>query len=554
METTGMTSIPGEQHFGARPEACRDTDHYREEYIESFVDKWDELIDWDSRAASEGDFFIRFLREHGARRILDVATGTGFHSVRLMEAGFDVVSADGSAEMLAKAFQNGRRRGHILRTVLSDWRQLNRDIHGRYDAVICLGNSFTHLFNEHDRRKALAEFYSALNHDGVLILDQRNYDAILDHGYSSKHTFYYCGNNISVYPEHVDPGLTRFRYGFPDKSVYHLNMFPLRKPYVRRLMREVGFQEIRTYGDFQETYREHEPDFFVHCASKNYTETPVIADDNYSSAVATARDYYNSDDADRFYHRVWGGEDIHVGLYESDTEAIFDASRRTVAHMADLVGEVSPGQRILDMGSGYGGAARYLAGNFGARVVALNLSEVENARAHAMNAAQNLDHLIDSVSGSFEEVPYPDEYFDVVWSQDAFLHSGDRRCAIRDAARVLKPGGLFIFTDPMQTDTCPDGVLQPILDRLHLQTLGSPAFYREQCRDAGLQELGFEEHSEQLRRHYGRVLQETELREPELEGEISPEYIQRMKRGLRHWVDGSLRGYLCWGIFRFRKA
>ncbi len=267
-----MSSTATRQSFGPAPVECRETDHYREEYIKGFVDKWDELIDWDSRAASEGDFFIRLLAERGANRVLDVATGTGFHSVRLIEAGFDVVSADGSAEMLAKAFENGRRRGHILRTVESDWRSLNRDVHGRYDAVICLGNSFTHLFKERDRRKTLAEFYSALNHDGVLILDQRNYDAILDHGYSSAHTFYYCGDNISVYPEHVDAGLARFRYAFPDESVYHLNMYPLRKAYVRRLMREVGFQDIRTYGDFKETYRDSEPDFFIHCADKRYVD------------------------------------------------------------------------------------------------------------------------------------------------------------------------------------------------------------------------------------------------------------------------------------------
>ncbi|TVP92690.1 MAG: class I SAM-dependent methyltransferase [Thioalkalivibrio sp.] len=261
-----------QQDFGDTPIERRETDNYRAEYVTSFVDKWDELIDWDSRASSEGDFFIQVLKDRGAKRVLDVAAGTGFHSVQLMEAGFDVVTADGSPEMLAKAFENGRKRGHILRTTQADWRWLNRDIYGRYDAVVCLGNSFTHLFMENDRRKALAEFYSALNHDGVLILDQRNYDAILDHGYSSSHTYYYCGDNVSVAPEHVDEGLARFQYSFPDKSTYHLNMFPLRKAYVRRLMREVGFQTVNTYGDFKETYHEAEPDFFIHVADKRYAE------------------------------------------------------------------------------------------------------------------------------------------------------------------------------------------------------------------------------------------------------------------------------------------
>ena len=258
------------QGFGDRPLKVRETDHYKEEYIHGFVEKWDELIDWDARARSEGSFYIDHLKQRGARKVLDVATGTGFHSVRLIEAGFDVVSADGSAQMLFKAFENARRRGHVLRTTQADWRMLNRDIHGRFDAVVCLGNSFTHLFDENDRRKALAEFYAALTHDGVLILDQRNYDTILDDGYSSKHTYNYCGDEVSVKPEHVDDGLARFKYGFPDGSTYHLNMYPLRKAYSQRLLREVGFQTVETYGDFQETHREEEPDFFVHVAEKRY--------------------------------------------------------------------------------------------------------------------------------------------------------------------------------------------------------------------------------------------------------------------------------------------
>jgi len=261
---------PLNQVFGRDPVKQRETGNYVQEYIKGFVDKWDALIDWDSRAESEGDFFIQTLKRYGARKVLDVATGTGFHSVRLLEAGFEVVSADGSPEMLAKAFENARRRGHILRTVQADWRWLNRDVHGEYDAIICLGNSFTHLFEERDRRKSLAEYYAKLKHDGILILDQRNYDRILDQGFSSKHTFYYCGDNVKAEPEHMDDGLARFRYEFPDTSVYYLNMYPLRREYTRRLLHEVGFQTVETYGDFQETYRADEPDFFIHVAEKTY--------------------------------------------------------------------------------------------------------------------------------------------------------------------------------------------------------------------------------------------------------------------------------------------
>jgi len=256
------------QNYGENPIAVRDSDHYQNEYIEGFVEKWDELINWQARSSSEGDFFIKTLKEHGAERVLDAATGTGFHSIRLTEAGFNVASVDGSVEMLVKAFENATRKDQILSTVHADWRWLTRTVQERFDAVICLGNSFTHLFAEEDRRKALAEFYSVLKHDGILILDQRNYDLILDEGFKSKHTYYYCGENVKAEPEYVDDGLARFRYQFPDQSVYHLNMFPLRKDYVRRLLHEVGFQEITTYGDFQETYHQDDPDFYIHVAKK----------------------------------------------------------------------------------------------------------------------------------------------------------------------------------------------------------------------------------------------------------------------------------------------
>jgi len=245
---------------------------YKKEYARSFVEKWDTLIDWDKRARGEGAFFIKTLEERGVTRILDVATGTGFHSVQLLKHGFDVTSVDGSPEMLGQAFQNAKDHGFVLKTVCSDWRWLGKDVAGLYDAVICLGNSFTHIFDEADRRKVLAEFYSVLAHDGVLILDQRNYDAILDRGYSSRHQYYYCGSDVVVEPVEMDGQCVRFEYRFADGDTHHLNLFPLRKDYTRRLLTEAGFTDVTTYGDFQETYRETEPDFFIHLAEKVYSE------------------------------------------------------------------------------------------------------------------------------------------------------------------------------------------------------------------------------------------------------------------------------------------
>ena len=537
----------------------RESDYYKQQYIHNFVEKWDQLINWDARAESEGDFFIRLLRERGVKRVLDVATGTGYHSIQLLKAGFEVASVEGSAEMLSRAFENGRREGFILRTVCADWRWLCRDVHARFDAVVCLGNSFTHLFTERDRRKALAEFYSVLKHDGVLVLDQRNYDAILDDGFDCKHIYYYCGDNVKAEPEHVDEGLARFRYEFPDGSIHHLNMCPIRKNYVRKLMKEVGFTNVNTYGDFKATYHDNEPDFLVHIAEKLYDrskETQSMAQSQYNEAVETARSYYNSEDADKFYYLVWGGTDIHIGIYDEEGISVRDASEKTVARMAkqlEDIGALDKNKRVLDIGSGYGGAGRFLAKNYGCSVSCLNLSERQNERARQANREENLEMLISVTDGSFESIPAPTESYDVVWSQDAILHSGHRVAVFEEVNRVLKPGGYFILTDPMAAGESRQQDLQPILDRIQLSSLGSLASYRKYADALGLEEVQWTDLTDQLTNHYGRIHQEIDKNYDFLIRHCTEEYLQNMKKGLNHWVEGGKSGKLQWGILIFKK-
>jgi sarcosine/dimethylglycine N-methyltransferase len=273
----------------------------------------------------------------------------------------------------------------------------------------------------------------------------------------------------------------------------------------------------------------------------------------YSNVVETARSYYNSDDADNFYFHVWGGEDIHIGLYEAPDESIAVASRRTVRRMADQIQGLGPDSHVLDLGAGYGGAARHLAQTYGCRVTALNLSEKENSRNREMNREQGLDHLIEVLDGSFESIPAGDNLFDLAWSQDAILHSGEREQVIGEIARVLRPGGELVFTDPMQADDCPAGVLQPVLDRIHLDSLGSIAFYREAAAHHGLREVDAIELTANLVTHYARVRDELEQTRQNLDGKVSEAYIERMLTGLGHWVDAGKRCYLRWGILHFRK-
>jgi sarcosine/dimethylglycine N-methyltransferase len=274
----------------------------------------------------------------------------------------------------------------------------------------------------------------------------------------------------------------------------------------------------------------------------------------HSEVVRTAREYYNSDDADAFYYNVWGGEDIHIGLYRCAGERIAIASERTVSTMAARLHRLDAQSHVVDLGAGYGGAARWLAARTGCRVTCVNLSETQNARNRALNEAAGLAKRIEVLDASFEDVPCPTDGFDVVWSQDSILHSGERARVLREIDRLLKPGGEVIFTDPMQADDCPDGVLAPVLERIHLDSLGSIAFYRQQALELGWHEVAVMPMTNELVSHYTRVREELVGRRAELLESVSSAFLERMVRGLGHWIDAGRRGYLAWGILHFRAA
>lgn len=272
-----------------------------------------------------------------------------------------------------------------------------------------------------------------------------------------------------------------------------------------------------------------------------------------SNTVDKARSYYDSDDADNFYFNVWGGEDIHVGLYEREGESIFEASRRTVERMAQTISDYPADSKILDLGAGYGGSARYLAREGGYNVTCLNLSVVQNDRNRKMNVEQGLDDKIDVVDGNFEELPFDDQAFNICWSQDALLHSADRKKVFQEVDRVVKPGGCFVLTDPMMREDAPMDVLKPVFERIHLDSMGTVEKYNAYMTELGWQPAEIEERTSDLVAHYSSVLRELESRTDELLKHCSPEYMERMKKGLRHWINAGMNQALFWGIMIFRK-
>lgn len=114
--------------------------------------------------------------------------------------------------------------------------------------------------------------------------------------------------------------------------------------------------------------------------------------------------------------------------------------RAATVNLAELLG-LSGNERVLDVGSGLGGPSRFLASRYGVRVSGIDLTA---EFVHVAELLTRLTGLVDRVDyrwGDALELPFADQSFDVVWSQNAAMNIADRDRLYREMHRVLKAGG-----------------------------------------------------------------------------------------------------------------
>jgi len=537
-------------------------DTYQKEYTKDFVSCWDDLIGWEGRAQSEAGFFHRLLGAYGVERVIDVATGTGFHAVMLAKDGFKVTACDGAKTMVDKTVENAKEYNvefEDTRTV--DWLDLAKEFgEGQFDALICLGNAFTHLFDHESRRDALKAMFNILKPGGLVVIDHRNYDDILDNGYSSKHQYYYTGNGVDARPVIVERTLCKFQYSFPSGDRFTLQMYPLRQKYMDFLLEDAGFVDLTTYGDFMRPFDRYEADFIQQVAFKPYDSTSGIRPRRKPDAdtkakklnrfVRETREYYDGA-ADEIYRDIWG-ENIHLGTFELEGESLQSAMARSNQRVGDLM-DVGSKHQVLDVGCGYGAFARFLSQRFGCRVLATNISERELEWGRELTEKAGLDDLVAFEWADFHDLPYDDESFDFYTSQEAFLHAADKKMVLREAYRTLKPGGHLVFTDILIRESASPEDRERIYERIKLSDMWDDSDYL-----MALEELGFaiETHadwSENVAPTYDWVRTQLLERRADFDERIGAELVDRTADALKFWVEAGKAGKIGWGAFVARK-
>ena len=127
---------------------------------------------------------------------------------------------------------------------------------------------------------------------------------------------------------------------------------------------------------------------------------------------------------------------------------------RGLASTIDLarLARITASDRVLDLGSGLGGPARYLASTYGCKTVGIDLSPDYVEAATYLTERSGLSKLVTMSPGNALQVPAEDASFDVVWMQHVAMNIGKRVELYREAYRLLKQGGRFAFFDAVARD------------------------------------------------------------------------------------------------------
>lgn len=157
--------------------------------------------------------------------------------------------------------------------------------------------------------------------------------------------------------------------------------------------------------------------------------------------------------------------------------------RAATAELADRL-DLAAGMRLLDIGSGLGGAARFFAGR-GCRVDGIDVTPDYVAVATALTRRVGLDERVSFHPGSATDLPFPAATFDRATLLHVGMNIAEKARLCAEAARVLKPGGLFGIYDVMRVS--PGEIAYPVAWAAGPETsfVTAPAAYREALQSAG---------------------------------------------------------------------
>jgi arsenite methyltransferase len=198
-------------------------------------------------------------------------------------------------------------------------------------------------------------------------------------------------------------------------------------------------------------------------------------------------------------------------LYESDAvrwlldDQLHPGGERLTRRLAQLAG-IGPGLHVLDVACGTGASALLVARELDCVVVGVDLGARAIEQAAVAARAAGLERRASFLVGDAEALPVADSRFDVVFSECSLCTFPDKRRAVAEMARVVRPGGTVAIADVSADLDGLDPPLRSAAARVAcVADARSADEYAALLRDAGLQPLAIEPHDAELRAMAERV-------------------------------------------------
>ena len=145
----------------------------------------------------------------------------------------------------------------------------------------------------------------------------------------------------------------------------------------------------------------------------------------------------------------------------------------------------TPEKHVLEIGSGLGGSARFIASRYGSRVTGVDVTAEFVETAIALSKSVALDNLISFHLGSALDMPFPDASFDGAYMMHVGMNIEDKEKLATEVARVLRPGAVFGIYDIMRTASGDLAYPVPWASAPDLSAVAEPQRYRSALEAAG---------------------------------------------------------------------
>ena len=161
-------------------------------------------------------------------------------------------------------------------------------------------------------------------------------------------------------------------------------------------------------------------------------------------------EYYNQCHVD--YKILWKSHQnlcIHFGYFDDQ----HDSHATAVPNMNRVLAQraaITDGETVLDAGCGVGGSSFWLAENRGVKVCGINIQPLHLQIARREATERGLNHLVRFEERNYCDTGEPEGTFDVVWALESVCHCDDKNSFIKEAYRILKPGGRLMVADFFQ--------------------------------------------------------------------------------------------------------